>query len=1029
MSTRSRSVSSVAFVATLGFLFSGALIGCDLGKLLNPQKNVPATSLSGTVVAPNGKPAAGVRVRAHLPDAGLAQAGAALDSALTDAYGRYKLSKVADGAYNLSATLVRGDTTLSLFATGIAVSGPTVCGTDTLRVSGRLLLQATSAGNRLTTVRCYVSGSPYFVKADAEGNCLLTGLPPGSYDVVLIEAAHEVRYAGDLAVLPGLLNEAGAFAMTRLANLPGAGQNFPVTPATAALWTFNAYDSLNRIPDLGPNGFHLGRSASIPLVSSPNGSAASFTGDGKRFTVANNAKLTVAATGRLTVEARVLMTAYPDSGPLNAFSEILGFNPGPRLLVTPDGRLKVDMERRNGSAARYAYSPVSAPGAVPLGRWVNLAFALDTTSSPKQVYAYIDGVPAQLFETPGNDPFVTPASALSVGNDIVDNLAFKGSLDEIRVTGDLALGAGLPLRAATSVPALLSPSDLAIDVPPLAALSWNAVDGATGYQLQIALNASFTAKVVNDSGLTATRDTLTKALAGGVTYFWRVRVRGDATAPWSTARRFTTTGSGLAAPIPLSPADGALPSPASAYFTWSSVSGAAAYHLQIAEDSMFASLESDTLIAGVSRTAEGLKASATHFWRVRAENGNGPGAWSETRRFTTTVATDPGGPAKPILSAPADSAQGVTFTPLLRWNKAAGASAYHVQISSDPDFASTVVDDSSAADTARLIVPGLASGSTWYWRARARAGAELFGEWSATRTFATRGVLPAPPVEAGGTGAGRDWTLRAAGTSTAFYGLTWSDSLKLFVGVGNAGMIRTSPDGIAWSSRTSGTSEPLFAVASRQGRLVAVGSNGAIAVSTNGGASWSARVSGTTANLNAVCASPTRFVAVGAGGAILTSPDGETWTAQTSGTSLGLYAVAPRGNGYIAAGSGGTILLSPDGVTWKPQVSGVTVTLYAIDASAGEMLISGGGGLLLTAAEGSATWEPRFSGTTSTFYALGRIGALRIAVGANGSVLTSPDGITWRAWTSGTGNALYGIAWNGTRFSTVGASGTTLTSP
>jgi hypothetical protein len=1009
--------------------FASVMSGCDLGKMLNPPKPGPVINLTGTLVSPNGRPVAGARVRVHRTDAGLAKAGAAEDSALTDASGNFKLGKVVEGAYNLSATWTRNDSTWSLFRQGVTVAGQTLFGIDTLRVSGRLVLQATSGGERLTSVRCFVPGSPYFVTADAEGNCLFSGLPPGAFNITLSEPAHQTRYTGDLSVLPGLLNDAGGFTLTSLLYSPVEGQNFPLTSATVALWTFNAYDTQNRIADQGPNGFHLARSASIPLVESPNGSAASFTGDGKRFTVANNIKLTAAGTGRLTVEARVLVTAYPDSGTLDASAEIIGFNPGPRLLVTSDGRLAVNLQRRSGSAPAYAFSPKSAPGVVPLGRWVNLAFALDTTSTPKQVYAYVDGIPVQLFEASGNDPFVTPAGALSVGNDNIDNLSLKGRIDEIRITGDLALGAGVPLRAATSVPSLLSPADLATDVPPLAALSWSAVEGAAGYQLQIALNASFTARVVNDSSLTGTSDTLAKALASGFTYYWRVRARGDANAPWSPARRFTTTGSGLVAPAPHSPSAGALVSYASTYFTWSAVSGAAAYRLQVAADSTFAAPETDVLITSAARTAEGLSASSTRYWRVRAENGNGPGAWSETRRFTTTAVTDGAGPARPLLTAPADSAQAVTLTPLLRWNRAAGASVYHLQVSSDPAFSEMAVDDSSAADTARLIVPGLASGVTWYWRARARSGADRFGEWSATRKFTTRGWVPAPPEDSGGSGAGRDWTSRGTGTSTAFYALTWNDSLKLFAGVGNAGMIRTSPDGVAWSSRTSGTSEPLFGVAARQARFVAVGANGTIAISTTGGTSWSARASGTSATLTAVCAGPTRFVAVGAGGVILTSPDGEAWTSQASGTNLGLYAVAVRGNGFIAVGAGGTILVSPDGFTWKPQASGTTVTLYSVSAPVGQTLITGAGGLILGAGDGSTTWTVVGSGTTSTLYAQARIGILRIAVGANGTILTSPDGTVWTSRASGTGNALYGIAWNGTRFSAVGASGAALTSP
>ena len=49
-----------------------------------------------------------------------------------------------------------------------------------------------------------------------------------------------------------------------------------------------------------------------------------------------------------------------------------------------------------------------------------------------------------------------------------------------------------------------------------------------------------------------------------------------------------------------------------------------------------------------------------------------------------------------------------------------------------------------------------------------------------------------------------------------------------FVAVGDTGTILTSPDGVAWDSRTSGTSNLLVGVTYGNGTFVAVGSNGTI---------------------------------------------------------------------------------------------------------------------------------------------------------------------------------------------------------
>ena len=66
-----------------------------------------------------------------------------------------------------------------------------------------------------------------------------------------------------------------------------------------------------------------------------------------------------------------------------------------------------------------------------------------------------------------------------------------------------------------------------------------------------------------------------------------------------------------------------------------------------------------------------------------------------------------------------------------------------------------------------------------------------------------------------------------------------------YVAVGTTGAIRTSLDGVAWTTRTSNTAETL------------------IKVMWNG----------------------TQFVAVGAGGIVLTSPNGTTWTKRASGVN------------------------------------------------------------------------------------------------------------------------------------------------
>ena len=67
-----------------------------------------------------------------------------------------------------------------------------------------------------------------------------------------------------------------------------------------------------------------------------------------------------------------------------------------------------------------------------------------------------------------------------------------------------------------------------------------------------------------------------------------------------------------------------------------------------------------------------------------------------------------------------------------------------------------------------------------------------------------------------GRGVGTTWTLRIPGFND-LNGVAYGDGL--FVAVGNRGTILTSPDGVNWTARTSGTSNNLYAVTYGNGRL------------------------------------------------------------------------------------------------------------------------------------------------------------------------------------------------------------------
>ena len=199
--------------------------------------------------------------------------------------------------------------------------------------------------------------------------------------------------------------------------------------------------------------------------------------------------------------------------------------------------------------------------------------------------------------------------------------------------------------------------------------------------------------------------------------------------------------------------------------------------------------------------------------------------------------------------------------------------------------------------------------------------------------------------------ANRNGTFMAGGYS-ALNDVTWSGTQ--FVAVGASGTILTSPDGITWTTRTSGT----------------------------------------TSGLNAVVWSGTQFVAVGASGVIRTSPDGITWTTRASGTTASINDIAWSGSLFMgvcsAVSSIARIVTSPDGITWTAVDTGLGYTYSGItwnSFSSYFMLISNASdGLHFTSVNGTSFgyWQDNNTTATSIVWSSGT--AQAISVNSSGSI-------------------------------------------
>jgi len=243
--------------------------------------------------------------------------------------------------------------------------------------------------------------------------------------------------------------------------------------------------------------------------------------------------------------------------------------------------------------------------------------------------------------------------------------------------------------------------------------TWDRVEGAAGYKLQLDNDSNFSSPLVNKN-IDGTSFTPTTALADG-TYYWRVAMRRSSTVTghWTETMSFVKQS---VSPAALSPAydDNIAQQPT---ITWAAVLtptveprlAAPRYRLQIADDPNFSSPRTITTAATSFTPAKTQSlADGAWYWRVAALDANGnPGLYGPAMRFYKEY-------DRPVLLAPS---QGGTTTgiPTFEWAPLDGAAYYQIQYANNALFNSPTTittDNASYTPTAKFAM------ANCYWRVR-----------------------------------------------------------------------------------------------------------------------------------------------------------------------------------------------------------------------------------------------------------------------------------------------------------------------
>ena len=244
-----------------------------------------------------------------------------------------------------------------------------------------------------------------------------------------------------------------------------------------------------------------------------------------------------------------------------------------------------------------------------------------------------------------NELVVTVSSTLDTtytpSVDLLENTTYFWRVKGANTLGDGPWSVARSFKTRSDLPTMISlasPLNNASGVSTSPTFAWQASTNAQLYHIQISLSNVFTTLVYELNNLSGISHSINTGLNLGTLYFWRVRgINNFGPGAWSEVRSFTT----LTLPPPavelFMPANDSTGTPRRPRFVWVATQDAISYTLRISTANSFTGLD-DYIYTGIQSTLLELPIdlayNTPYFWRVRAENSGGSGAWSPTWRFT-----------------------------------------------------------------------------------------------------------------------------------------------------------------------------------------------------------------------------------------------------------------------------------------------------------------------------------------------------------------------------------------------------------
>ncbi len=244
--------------------------------------------------------------------------------------------------------------------------------------------------------------------------------------------------------------------------------------------------------------------------------------------------------------------------------------------------------------------------------------------------------------------------------------------------------------------------------------SWDMVEGAQGYDLQVSTDPEFGSTSVNVTNIARNSYTPTSTLSNAL-YYWRVRARrhDNILNDWSSAASFTLT---LPVPENLQHTPSGEPDRAPT-LSWhplivasggTDVLAAWKYKVEVSREPTFSSIWDSITTEQACWTPTKGYHDGTYYWHVAMIDGNGRmGDYCDTVQFTKAY-------GMPTLVSPAAGAS-AEETPTFSWEPVTGAAKYKLEVSVYDNF-SRIYNSVTTNNVRYTPTKAYDTPQTYYWR-------------------------------------------------------------------------------------------------------------------------------------------------------------------------------------------------------------------------------------------------------------------------------------------------------------------------